>query len=90
MNGVFYVVMTGCMRKEFPVAMALSQLSINSIFTCVNVVYQKIFNKFLNKDYDLKKKISLNALLLQRIFRLKKSQSQNNIMPKWEPQFWRQ
>ncbi len=44
MNGILYVVMTGCKWKDVPINMVLSQQYIDFIFICVNIVLIKRFS----------------------------------------------
>ncbi|WP_011305696.1 transposase [Methanosarcina barkeri] len=56
MNGIFYVVMTGCTWKDVPRRYG-SKSTVHRflLYLCEHGIYQKIFNELLNKGYDLKK-----------------------------------
>ena len=56
MNGILYVVTTGCTWKDVP-----RQYSSKStahrlhLYLCEHGIYQEIFNELLNKGYDMNK-----------------------------------
>ena len=56
MNGIFYVVMTGCTWKDVPKRYgSKSTVHRFHLYLCEHGIYQKIFNELLNKGYDLNK-----------------------------------
>ncbi len=56
MNGILYVVMTGCTWKDVPRHYgSKSTVHRFHLYLCEHGIYQKIFNELLNKGYDLKK-----------------------------------
>jgi putative transposase len=56
MNGILYVVMTGCTWKDVPCCYG-SKSTVHRFQTYLSEhgIYQQIFNELLNKGYDLKK-----------------------------------
>ena len=56
MNGILYVVMTGCTWKDVPCCYgSKSTVHRFHIYLSEHGIYQQIFNGLLNKGYDLKK-----------------------------------
>jgi putative transposase len=56
MNGILYVVMTGCTWKDVPNYYGTkSTVHRFHLYLCEHGIYHKIFNELLNKGYDLKK-----------------------------------
>ena len=56
MNGILYVVMTGCTWKDVPYRYgSKSTVHRFHLYLCEHGIYQKIFNDLLNKGYDMKK-----------------------------------
>ena len=56
MNGILYVVMTGCTWKDVPRKYgSKSTVHRFHLYLCEHGIYQKIFNELLNKGYYLKK-----------------------------------
>ena len=56
MNGILYVVMTGCTWKDVPRKYgSKSTVHRFHLYLCEHGIYPKIFNELLNKGYDLKK-----------------------------------
>ncbi|WP_048136859.1 transposase [Methanosarcina horonobensis] len=56
MNGILYVVMTGCTWKDVPRRYgSKSTVHRFHLYLCEHGIYQEIFNELLNKGYDLKK-----------------------------------
>jgi transposase len=56
MNGILYVVMTGCTWKDVPRHYgSKSTVHRFHLYLCEHGTYQKIFNELLNKGYNLKK-----------------------------------
>jgi len=55
MNGILYIVMTGCTWKDVPCRYgSKSTVHRFHLYLCEHGTYQEIFNEFLNKGYDLK------------------------------------
>ncbi|WP_048050998.1 transposase [Methanosarcina soligelidi] len=55
-NGILYVVMTGCTWKDVPHRYgSKSTVHRFHLYLCEHGIYQEIFNELLNKGYDLKK-----------------------------------
>ncbi|WP_158498912.1 transposase [Methanosarcina sp. A14] len=56
MNGIFYVVLTGCTWKDVHRRYgSKSTVHRFPLYLCEHCIYLKIFNGLLNKGYDLKK-----------------------------------
>jgi transposase len=56
LNGILYVVMTGCTWKDVPRKYgSKSTVHRFQLYLCEHGTYQKIFNEIFNKGYDLKK-----------------------------------
>jgi putative transposase len=56
LNGILYVVMTGCTWKDVPRRYgAKSTVHRFHLYLCEHGIYQEIFNELLNKGYDLRK-----------------------------------
>jgi putative transposase len=56
MNGILYVVMTGCTWKDVPYHYgSKSTVHRFHLYLSEHGIYQKIFNDLLNKGYDMKK-----------------------------------
>jgi len=56
MNGILYVITTGSTWKDVPCRYgSKSTVHRFHLYLCEHGTYQKTFNEFLNKGYDLKK-----------------------------------
>ena len=56
MNGILYVVTTGCTWQDVPRHYgSKSTVHRFHLYLCEHSIYQEIFNELLNKGYDLEK-----------------------------------